>query len=43
MAYWYCHNIKDKPEVYKYITDPEIAYYYCHNVKDRPEVRKYIK
>jgi hypothetical protein len=40
MAYHYCRNIKDRPEIRKNITDPEWAYYYCFYVKDRPEVYK---
>jgi len=41
-AYCYCYIIKDKPEVYKYITDPWDAYKYCRYIKDLPVIRKYI-
>jgi hypothetical protein len=41
-AYCYCHNIKNRPEVRKHITDSNWAYRYCKNIKDRPEIRKYI-
>ena len=42
IAYWYCHNIKDIPEVYKNITNSDWAYHYCDNIKNRQEIRKYI-
>ena len=41
-AYGYCKTIKDKKEVYKYITDSGYAYTYCNNIKDRKAVREYI-
>jgi hypothetical protein len=31
MAYWYCKDIKDRPEIYKYITDSYYAYRYYHD------------
>ncbi len=42
-AYYYCQNIKDRPEIRKHITKSDYAYYYCKNIKDRPEIRKFIK
>ena len=41
-AYEYCSEVKDRPEVAKYITASADAYYYCKYVKDRPEIRKLI-
>jgi len=41
-CYYYCLDIKDDPEVRKYITESDIAYFYCIDVKDDPEVRKHI-
>jgi len=41
-AYYYCIEVKDKPEVRQYITVPFWAYEYCYIIKDRPEVYKYI-
>ena len=41
-AYKYCIDIKNDPEVRKYITDSEYAYYYCNDIKDDPKVRKLI-
>jgi len=42
LAYRYCLDIEDNPEVRKYITDSYLAYSYCKDIKDRPSVRKYI-
>jgi len=53
LAYRYCLDIEDNPEVRKYITDSYLAYSYCKdikdrpykyckNIEDRPEIRKYI-
>jgi len=41
-AYWYCRDIKDKPEVRQYITSPKMSFYYCQDIKDRKKVRKNI-
>jgi len=41
-AYYYCHLVKDDPEVRKHITKSVWAYCYCRNVKDDPDVRKHI-
>ena len=41
-AYFYCINIKDRPEIRKYITDSGHAYLYCMYFKDDTEVAKYI-
>lgn len=32
-AYKYCLNIKDNPEVRKYITEPSDCHLYCSNVR----------
>jgi len=42
-SYYYCKNVKDRPEVRKFIIESEWAYFYCRFVEDKPEVRKYIK
>jgi len=42
-AYLYCRDIKDRPEIWKNITDSYWAYCYCRVIKNRPELRKYIK
>jgi len=41
-AYKYCIDVKDDPEVRKYITDPEWVYHYCKEVNDDPEIKKYM-
>ena len=41
-SYWYCLEVKDRPEVYKLITESYYAYLYCIDVKDRKEIRKLI-
>ncbi len=42
-AYEYCLNVKDDPEIRKFITSPIWAFYYCTLVNNDPEVRKNIK
>ena len=42
LAFCYCRDIKDRPEVYKYITDSYWAHEYCRCIKDRPVVYKHI-
>jgi len=32
-AYWHCRDVKDDPEIRKYITKSFWAYWYCKNVK----------
>jgi len=41
-SYWYCQNIKDRPDIRKHITHSKWAYWYCLWINDDPEVRKYI-
>ena len=41
-AYYYCKDIKDKPEIRIYITNPYWSYSYCRDIKDRLNIRKNI-
>jgi len=42
IAYRYCLNVQDSPEIRDMITDSDDAYRYCLNVQDRPEIRDMI-
>jgi len=37
-AYYYCKDIKDKPDIRKYITTSMWAYFYCREVENTPEM-----
>ena len=41
-AYYYCRDVKDRPEVRANVSDSCWAYRYCRDVKDRPEIRAKI-
>lgn len=42
-AYYYCLNIKDDPEIRKYITNSKWAFYYCIFIENDLEIAKNIK
>jgi hypothetical protein len=39
LAYYYCFDVEDRPEIRKYITDSEMACHYCCNVEDRKKYK----
>lgn len=39
-VYKYCRDIKDDPELRKFITSSTHSFLYCKNIEDRPELRK---
>ncbi len=41
-AYYYCRDVKDDPEIKKYITDSRWSYQYCKFINDDPEISKFI-
>ena len=42
-SYWYCQNIKDRPDIRKHITHSKWAYWYCKDIEDRSEIDRRLE